>query len=49
LRWPKPLLRLIDAWRAEQAGVLSRPVSRPEAIRALVELGLKKWPVDKKI
>jgi hypothetical protein len=38
MRWPKPVLRLIDAWRAEQEG----EPSRPEAIRALVELGLKK-------
>jgi hypothetical protein len=35
MRWPKPLLKAIDAWRAKQ------DLSRPAAIRQLVERGLK--------
>jgi hypothetical protein len=42
MRWPAALLQSIDSWRAEQEGELSRPISRPEAIRALVGLGLLK-------
>jgi hypothetical protein len=38
MRWPEALLRSIDSWRAKQEG----EPSRPEAIRALVERGLKK-------
>jgi hypothetical protein len=36
MRWPKPLLRAIDEWRAAQE---DNP-QRPEAIRRLVERGL---------
>jgi len=37
MRWPEPLLKAIDAWRAKQEG---KP-ERPQAIRRLVEIGLR--------
>jgi hypothetical protein len=36
MRWQKPALDAIDAWRSEHEDELDRP----EAIRRLVELGL---------
>jgi hypothetical protein len=37
MRWQGPELTMIDDWIAVQ----SKPYTRPEAIRRLVELGLK--------
>lgn len=37
MRWQAPVLALIDDWRRQQPDL----PSRPEAIRRLVELGLK--------
>jgi hypothetical protein len=36
-RWPPEIVRLVDEWRREEPDL----PGRPEAIRRLVELGLK--------
>ena len=36
-RWPPEIVRLVDEWRREESDL----PGRPEAIRRLVEIGLK--------